>query len=132
MHTIKFYYPGDDASDGYKPLSILTGGIIYTSVGAYIGAYQDYELIRRYMEEGLEAIQPKEEADEFTSDRALKDWMIKLTLGDFIAKVMDKRRANYKWPDEIEALCAADAREKGLLDKYDTSPVIATREKSAR
>ena len=49
-------------------------------------------------------------------------------LGPYIDWVARRRRASFKWSDEIEALCAVDAREKGLLDKYDTKPVIATKE----
>jgi hypothetical protein len=130
---LRIFYPGNDAANGYKPLGVRLGGITLSSFGNFSGPYGDWEVIRSYMEGGWDAIQPKEEdINEYTSKQApqgLTKWMMYPCLGPYIDWVMRKRRAKYKWPEDIEALCAVDAREKGLLNDYDREPIESTWEK---
>ena len=131
VNHLCFCYPGSNESDGYKAEVIRLGGITITGLYSFRHVYNEYETIRRYMEEGISALEPKEKPKEFTSKQEPRGimWVLFLIgLGPYIDWIARRRRSRFNWPDEIEALCAADAREKGLLDKYDTEPVIATKE----
>ena len=98
------------------------------------------EFIRRYMEHGLESIQPDElmkrqglvrKMDGFTKPMPNPDWWDKLMskvfyrllywlcTGPLIDYWAARRRAAYRWPEEVERLCAPGADLSG----FDTSVV---------
>ena len=98
------------------------------------------EFIRRYMEHGLEAIQPDEQMQRlghvrkpsgFPGSTPNPDWwnlyvgrpFVRLlywcATGPLIDWWVIRKKAAYRWPEEIERLCAPDAD----LSAFDTTPV---------
>ena len=99
-------------------------------------ALERIEFIRRYMEHGLEAIQPHPEAvaagrvrkpSGFVADNrsrlrkafSLSHWAYMLALGPWVDRWIQRKADAYQWPEEVERLCAPDADLSG----YDTTPV---------
>lgn len=98
------------------------------------------EFIRRYMEHGLEAIQPSPQAiangelrvpsgfvhtkrtlaQKLTSPVA---WAYYLSAGPWVDAYIKKKADAYVWPEEVERLCAPGADLSG----YNTTPVKAHR-----
>ncbi|WP_322087276.1 hypothetical protein [Burkholderia sp. BCC1999] len=98
------------------------------------------EFIRRYMEHGLEAIQPDDHLQRlgrvhkpsgFPVSTPNPDWwdlyvsrpFVRLlywcATGPLIDWWVARKRAAYRWPEEVERLCAPDADLSG----FDTTPV---------
>ncbi|CAB3972553.1 hypothetical protein BLA9940_03500 [Burkholderia aenigmatica] len=98
------------------------------------------EFIRRYMEHGLEAIQPDDhlrrfghvhKPSGFPASTHNPDWwdlyvgrpFVRLlywcATGPLIDWWVTRKRAEYRWPEEVERLCAPDAD----LSEFDTTPV---------
>ncbi|MCA8490631.1 hypothetical protein [Burkholderia arboris] len=98
------------------------------------------EFIRRYMEHGLEAIQPDDhlrrlgrvhKPSGFPGSTPNPDWwdlyvsrpFVRLlywcATGPLIDWWVARKRAAYRWPEEVERLCAPDADLSG----FDTTPV---------
>ncbi|MDN7912491.1 hypothetical protein [Burkholderia cepacia] len=98
------------------------------------------EFIRRYMEHGLEAIQPDDhlrrlgrvhKPSGFPVSTPNPDWwdlyvsrpFVRLlywcATGPLIDWWVARKRAAYRWPEEVERLCAPDADLSG----FDTTPV---------
>jgi hypothetical protein len=85
-----------------------------------IDAVQDYDTAEKHITRIESGLEDKGKAELV---RDIFGWGIPR----LIDKIMKKRRDSFRWPEEVEALCAPDAREKGLLDIYDTEPVKAVR-----
>ncbi len=107
------------------------------------------EFIRRYMETGLENIQPSQEmidaglvnkpsgfAEKVTVKKygilfklcslVLDNMFYILGAGWLVDRWVKKRARSYVWPEEIEKLCSADADLSNLKDTFselDSSPV---------
>ncbi len=98
------------------------------------------EFIRRYMEHGLEAIQPDEQMQRlgrvrkpsgFLGNTPNPDWwdlyvsrpftrlLYWCATGPLIDWWVTRKKAAYRWPEEVERLCAPDAD----LSAFDTTPV---------
>ncbi|MBN3825737.1 hypothetical protein G3O00_19205 [Burkholderia sp. Ac-20384] len=98
------------------------------------------EFIRRYMEHGLEAIQPDDQLcrlgrvhkpSGFPTSTPNADWwdlyagrpFVRLlywcATGPLIDWWVTRKMAAYRWPEEVERLCAPDAD----LSEFDTTPV---------
>ncbi|MBN3825739.1 hypothetical protein G3O00_19215 [Burkholderia sp. Ac-20384] len=98
------------------------------------------EFIRRYMEHGLEAIQPDDQLRRlghvhkpsgFPASTPNPDWwdlyvgrpFVRLlywcATGPLIDWWVTRKKAAYRWPEEVERLCAPDAD----LSAFDTTPV---------
>ncbi|RQP29430.1 hypothetical protein DF156_25875 [Burkholderia ubonensis] len=98
------------------------------------------EFIRRYMEHGLEAIQPDEQMRRlgrvrkpsgFLRSTPNPDWwnlyvgrpfmhlLYWCATGPLIDWWVARKRATLRWPEEVERLCAPDAD----LSAFDTTPV---------
>lgn len=98
------------------------------------------EFIRRYMECGLEAIQPDEQMRRlgrvrkpsgFLGNTPNPDWWDQFVSRPFVRLLywcatgplidwwVARKRAAYRWPEEVERLCAPDAD----LSAFDTTPV---------
>ncbi|WP_423382345.1 hypothetical protein [Burkholderia sp. LMG 32019] len=98
------------------------------------------EFIRRYMEHGLEAIQPDEQMRRlgrvrkpsgFLGNTLNPDWwdlyvsrpfmrlLYWCATGPLIDWWVRRKKATYRWPEEVERLCAPDAD----LSAFDTTPV---------
>ncbi|WP_164462722.1 MULTISPECIES: hypothetical protein [Burkholderia cepacia complex] len=98
------------------------------------------EFIRRYMEFGLEAIQPDEQMRRlgrvrkpsgFLGSLPNPDWWDLYVSGPFMRLLywcatgplidwwVTRKKATYLWPEEVERLCAPDAD----LSEFDTTPV---------
>ncbi len=98
------------------------------------------EFIRRYMESGLDAIQPDDQLRRlghvhkpsgFPTSTPNPDWwdlyvgrpFVRLlywcATGPLIDWWVTRKKAAYRWPEEVERLCAPDAD----LSAFDTTPV---------
>ncbi|OXI41903.1 hypothetical protein [Burkholderia aenigmatica] len=98
------------------------------------------EFIRRYMEHGLEAVQPDDQLRRlgrvrkpsgFLGCKPNPDWwdlyvgrpFVRLlywcATGPLIDWWVTRKKAAYRWPEEVERLCAPDAD----LSAFDTTPV---------
>ena len=98
------------------------------------------EFIRRYMEQGLAAIQPDEQMQRlgrvrkpsgFLGSTLNPDWwdlyvsrpftclLYWCATGPLIDWWVTRKKASYRWPEEVERLCAPDAD----LSAFDTTPV---------
>ncbi len=98
------------------------------------------EFIRRYMEHGLEAIQPDDQLRRlghvhkpsgFPVSTPNPDWWDLYIIRPFVCLLywcatgplidwwVARKKAAYRWPEEVERLCAPDAD----LSAFDTTPV---------
>ncbi|MBN3825738.1 hypothetical protein G3O00_19210 [Burkholderia sp. Ac-20384] len=98
------------------------------------------EFIRRYMERGLEGIQPDEQMRRlgrmrkpsgFLGSLPNPDWwdlyvsrpfmclLYWCATGPLIDWWVTRKRAEYRWPEEVERMCAPDSD----LREFDTTPV---------
>lgn len=98
------------------------------------------EFIRRYMEHGLDAIQPHPDAIAsgelrvpsgfVTSKHSIwrrmlspATWAYWLAAGPWVDRYIKRKADAYRWPEEVERLCAPGADLTG----YDTTPVKSHR-----
>ncbi|WP_143331067.1 hypothetical protein [Burkholderia aenigmatica] len=122
-----------------RPFNI--DGHFDSSDGATFWANLDrLEFIRRYMEHGLEAIQPDDQLRRlghvhkpsgFPASTPNPDWwdlyvgrpFVRLlywcATGPLIDWWVTRKKAAFRWPEEVERLCAPDAD----LSAFDTKPV---------
>lgn len=101
-----------------------------------------WEFIRAYMEGGLSALQIDKELEKkgelikptgFSNDIeamtfTTKLWRIVekgLIYPAYLEKLVKQREADFRWPEEVERLCAPDAD----LSHLDTSPITAHKDK---
>ncbi len=80
-----------------------------------------FEFIRRYMEQGLGSIAPGpgEKREKFAA-ASNRNWLFYYTgFGWLIDRWAARCQARFRWPDEVEKLCAEGADLSG----YDTTPV---------
>ncbi|WP_420210397.1 hypothetical protein ACN8ZM_00715 [Burkholderia aenigmatica] len=84
-----------------------------------------FEFIRRYMEEGLEAIQPTADLDEYRkpSPPSRLNSFYWPGLGPLIDRWANYHLSKFRWPEEVERLCTPNADLSG----YDTTPVASDR-----
>ena len=85
-----------------------------------------FEFIRRYMESGLKAITPPPdmEKDKLYDLSAFparfhRGWFYHCGFGPWVDRWLKKKIDEYRWPEEIERLCAPGADLSGI----DTTPV---------
>ncbi|MBN3857094.1 hypothetical protein G3N59_27300 [Paraburkholderia sp. Ac-20340] len=93
-------------------------------------AFYRWEFIRRYMEEGLEAIAPSEHPEPGFEPRKASgqfrktfDIFYYLGFGFLIDRWAAYWNARFRWPEEVERLCRSDADLTG----YDASPVASSK-----
>ena len=84
-----------------------------------------FEFIRRYMEEGLHAIQPTADLPAYKKPSGLPrdPFFYWVGLGPLIDRWDAHHAAKFRWPDEVERLCAEGAD----LSAYDTTPVASNK-----
>ncbi|NHB05163.1 hypothetical protein GWK53_01405 [Burkholderia cepacia] len=85
-----------------------------------------FEFIRRYMEEGLDAIQPTADLEEYRkpSPPSRLNSFYWPGFGPLIDRWANYHRARFRWPEEVERLCATGADLSGV----DTAPVVADKQ----
>ncbi len=132
--------PGDPDNPNVVETSVAFDGMDFTSAHRN---YERLEFIRRYMEKGLEAIQPCQQlidsghvdkptgydkSEKFTSAPFynLSMWVFYiLGTGPLVDRWIKKQVRNFKWPEEVVRLCAEGADLSGI----DTTPVKAQTER---
>jgi len=84
-----------------------------------------FEFIRRYMEEGLEAIQPTADLEMYRkpSPPSRLNSFYWPGFGPLIDRWANYHRSRFRWPEEVERLCAPGADLSGI----DTTPVASDR-----
>ena len=124
-------------------LFTVPGGFDGSDFMSFSGALWRYEFIRRYMEEGLEAITPDpalvkkgmiRKPTGFDAEvNEIDGWGFRLfyytlyqpfywlTFGPLIDWYLKRRERSFRWPEEVERLSAPGADLSG----YDTTPVVA-------
>ena len=136
--TLMLHFPGNKQLYGNdRPVKVGASFIDGDRVSAR-AEMNRWETIRRYMEEGLEAVQPTVEKKyqyplsklDLRSQKSWSNGFIQyyLFMGWYIERVVKKKLEAFRWSDDIEAMCAPDAKEKGLLDGFDTTPIKPTTE----
>lgn len=126
---------------GSADLDVAPGALDICDESALVDNLLRLEFLRRYMAEGLSAVQPApgltvRKPNGFTvaadwNDGALDFLLEKLVLkpfyylagGPLIDRYLLRRAANIHWPEEVERLCASGANLTG----YDTTPVQASK-----
>ncbi len=135
----------------YEETPLMVCGIFKSTDTATYGSNLDrFEFIRLYMEHGLAAIEPKEgtspesitKPSGFLSSDHIVDIIKKRDVGGIIAHFffliilyipgygplidwyLKRRSRKFRWPEEVERLCAPGADLSG----YDTTPVRARRD----
>ena len=85
-----------------------------------------FEFIRRYMEEGLDAIQPTADLEVYRkpSPPSRLNSFYWPGLGPLIDRWANYHRSRFRWPNEVERLCAPSADLSGV----DTTPVEADKQ----
>lgn len=93
-------------------------------------AFHRFEFIRRYMEDGLAAVAPPLHPSPGFEPRKVSGYFRKSVdifyyagFGFLIDRWAACCNARFRWPEEIERLCRADADLAG----YDTTPVVTSR-----
>ena len=120
----------------------ISGGFCSSDWSLAYSAAMRFEFIRLYMEKGLDAIPISEVAREIgtltrPSGHVRKDppdfdkdpisyiwrvWLNRLLVFPYVIdRIMERREANFRWPEEVEKLCEQGADLSGI----DTSPVVA-------
>ena len=120
----------------------IQGGFCSSDWPLAYSAAMRFEFIRLYMEKGLDAIPISEVAREIgtltrPSGHVRKDspdfdkdpisyiwrvWLNRLLVFPYVIdRIMERREANFRWPEEVEKLCEQGADLSGI----DTSPVVA-------
>ncbi|CAO3982860.1 hypothetical protein [Achromobacter mucicolens] len=84
-----------------------------------------FEFIRRYMEEGLDAIQPTADLPAYKKPSGMPrdPFFYWVGFGPLIDRWAAHHAAKFQWPDEVERLCAEGAD----LSAYDTTPVASNK-----
>lgn len=101
-----------------------------------------WEFIRSYMEGGLESIQPDKKAQERGDLNKLSGFTKEVIAGEehlttklwyliekilvfpvYLERLVKKREADFRWPEEVERLCAPDAD----LSNLDTRPITSNK-----
>ncbi|WP_431289538.1 hypothetical protein [Burkholderia cepacia] len=84
-----------------------------------------FEFIRRYMEEGLDAIQPTADLEVYRkpSPPSRLNSFYWPGFGPLIDRWANYHRSRFRWPEEVERLCAPGADLSGI----DTTPVASDR-----
>lgn len=120
----------------------ISGGFDGKDWVSAAGATLRFEFIRLYMEKGLEAIpiheearrkgaltkpsgKPRNDEPDFDKDPISYIWRVwlnrLLVFPYVIDRIMERREANFRWPEEVEKLCEEGADLSGI----DTRPVVA-------
>ncbi|AYQ36810.1 hypothetical protein BLA9940_04886 [Burkholderia aenigmatica] len=86
-----------------------------------------FEFIRRYMAEGLDAIQPTADLDMYRepSPPSRLNSFYWPGLGPLIDRWANYHLSKFRWPEEVERLCAPGADLSGC---EDTTPVVANKQ----
>ncbi len=103
----------------------LGGGFDAADSGHVLLAALRFEFIRRYMEDGLDAIRPTADLPTFRkpSGPPPDPFFYWIGFGPLIDRWAAHHAAKYRWPDEVERLCAEGAD----LSAYDTTPVASNK-----
>ncbi|MFD4837162.1 hypothetical protein ACFWP0_06605 [Achromobacter sp. NPDC058515] len=107
----------------YKGVLWLDGGFDCLDDSDIPSAGLRFEFIRRYMEEGLDAIQPTADLPTYSkpSGPPRIPTFYWVGFGPLIDRWAAYHAAKFRWPDEVERLCAEDADLSG----HDTTPVAS-------
>jgi len=140
---LKFLFPTPKGTDDDgRPIEVK--GDLTFGDGSLVFNLNRLEFWRRYMAEGLKAVQPDPEMIEaelvkapsgYTPGPAKYDGLIErffhylldrglfyyLAGGPLIDRWIKRAAENYRWPEEVECLCAEDADLTG----FDTAPIPA-------
>lgn len=124
---------------GPSDLEVVSGAFDMADEATMAGNLLRLEFLRRYMAEGLTAVQPDPArtvhqpggvTPPATGEGGRRGDLFKrvvmrpghyLTGGCWIDRYLRRRAANIRWPDEVERLCAPHAD----LTAHDTTPVPA-------
>lgn len=122
---------------GQSDLDAVSGAFDIGDESALVDNLVRLEFLRRYMAEGLSAVQPDPAITPHkpsgfsavaTREEGLLDYLIEklvmrpgyyLTGGCWVDRYLLRREANVRWPAEVERLCAPGAD----LSSYDITPV---------
>lgn len=120
---------------GPSDLEVVSGAFDIADESALAGNLLRLEFLRRYMAEGLSAVQPDlartvrnpgglgrpaTGGDGLPEKRVIRAGYY-LTGGFWIDRYLLRRAANFQWPEEVQRLCAPGAD----LSAYDPTPVHA-------
>ncbi|MBN3857096.1 hypothetical protein G3N59_27310 [Paraburkholderia sp. Ac-20340] len=127
---LNIYFPTKLYAEKAKSEVIpVTGNFDVSDSGLSLAFYR-WEFIRRYMEEGLEAIAPSEHPEPGFEPRKASgqfrktfDIFYYLGFGFLIDRWAAYWNARFRWPEEVERLCHPGADLTG----YDTSPVASSK-----
>ena len=139
-YNLMLLFPNPDKTGDPKNPNIVECSIAFDS-GDFTfmdGNYMRLEFIRRYMEKGLDAIQPNPELVkaglvDMPSGHEKNDFKKRplmslvnmifyiLAAGPLVDRWVKKQIDSFQWPDEVEHLCAEGANLSGI----DTSPIQA-------
>lgn len=128
---------------GPTDLAMASGAFDIGDESALVDNLTRLEFLRRYMAEGLSAVQPDPQrtlykpsgftkAVNFKDDGLIDFLLARLVVmpgyylagGPLIDRYLIRRAASAQWPDEVERLCAPGADLSG----YDTTPVEARKD----
>jgi hypothetical protein len=119
--------PPGDTANVYEINGVLwlEGGFDAVDDGHVLSAALRFEFIRRYMEDGLDAIQPTADLPAFRkpSGPPPNPFFYWVGLGPLIDRWAAHHAAKFRWPDEVESLCAEGAD----LSAYDTTPAASNK-----
>lgn len=119
--------PPDNKANIYEQDGVLwvDGRFDALDDGHVVFAALRFEFIRRYMEEGLDAIQPTADLPAYKKpSRMPRDpFFYWVGFGPLIDRWAAHHAARFRWPDEVERLCAEGAD----LSANDTTPVASNK-----
>jgi len=137
--------PGDPDNPTVLETSVAFDAMDFTTAN---GNYRRLEFIRRYMESGLDAIQPCQELIDaglvrkptgydnglttfqkspftYLISKSVMGIFYWLGTGPLVDRWLRNKVSHFKWPEEVERLCAEGADLSGI----DTTPVKAGTER---
>lgn len=128
--NLDIYFPTGLYADKAKSEIIPVTGNFDVGEASLGSAFHRFEFIRRYMEDGLAAVAPPLHPSPGFEPRKVSGYFRKSVdifyyagFGFLIDRWAARCNARFRWPEEIERLCRADADLAG----YDTTPVVTSR-----
>lgn len=122
-----FPVPPNNKAKVYEQKGVLwlNGGFDAVDDSHVLFAARRFEFIRRYMEEGLDAIQPTADLPAYKKPSGMPrdPFFYWVGFGPLIDRWAAHHAARFRWPDEVERLCAEGAD----LSAYDTTPVASNK-----
>ncbi|MBN3857092.1 hypothetical protein G3N59_27290 [Paraburkholderia sp. Ac-20340] len=128
--ALDIYFPTGSYANKVKSEIIPVTGNFDVSDAGLDSSFYRWEFIRRYMEDGLEAIAPASNPEPGFEPRKASgqfrktfDIFYYLGFGFLIDRWAAYWNARFRWPEEVERLCHPGADLTG----YDTSPVASSK-----